>query len=56
MTDKQLLEFIHARLVKVHGENPLYDYMFKFKDIIDSIPPDWTTIKKMVIEQRIGSE
>lgn len=30
------LEWIYDRLIHVHGENPNYDYMLKFKEIIDS--------------------
>lgn len=34
---KKHLEFLYLRLIKVHGENENYDYMIKFKEIIDSI-------------------
>ena len=32
---KQHLEWIYERLVEVHRENPNYDYMLKFKEIIN---------------------
>ena len=34
MTDNDFLDWIYARMVKVHNENELVDYMQKFKDII----------------------
>lgn len=34
---KEHLQFIYDRLVNVHGENPLYDYMWKLKEIIDKM-------------------
>jgi hypothetical protein len=33
--DKEILEFIYNRMLNVHLENPRYDYMLKFKKIID---------------------
>lgn len=37
MKDKDIkhLEWIYARMVEVHKENPHYDYMNKFREIID---------------------
>lgn len=34
MTDNDFLDWIYARMVKVHNENELVDYMQKFKGII----------------------
>lgn len=34
MTDRQFLEWIHARLEFIHGENPNVDYMLRLKRII----------------------
>tara|TARA_R110000822_G_scaffold2004_8_gene9587 strand:+ start:3032 stop:3340 length:309 start_codon:yes stop_codon:yes gene_type:complete len=34
-TEKQHLRWMFDRLAGVHGENPMYDYMVKFKKIID---------------------
>jgi hypothetical protein len=31
----KVLEFLHARLVNVYGENPNYDYMLNLQEIID---------------------
>ena len=41
--DKEMLTWLYERLVNVHGENENYDYMIKFKDIID----------RMVMETKI---
>jgi len=30
------LEWIYNRLITIHGENPNYDYMLKFKEILDN--------------------
>jgi len=35
MTDKEILEFIYARMVNVHNENPNYDYMLRMRRAID---------------------
>jgi hypothetical protein len=43
MNDADFLRWIHERLVKVHGENPLYDYMHRFRAIIMSLPPERLT-------------
>ena len=37
MSDYELLEFIHNRLVKIHGENRNYDYMHRLRDIINNV-------------------
>ena len=34
---KSHLTFLYNRLMEVYGENKNYDYMKKFKDIIDSM-------------------
>lgn len=31
------LKFLYDRLIHVHGENRNYDYMIKFKEIIDNL-------------------
>lgn len=39
--DRKAIEhliWIYQRMVKVHGENPNYDYMLRLKEIIESIP------------------
>ncbi len=43
MYDKQFLSWLHARLVLVHKEDINYDYMLKFRSIIDIIPEDQLT-------------
>jgi hypothetical protein len=35
--DSEILQFIHDRMVNVHGENPLYDYMHEFRRIIERV-------------------
>jgi len=35
MTDNDFLQWIYNRMVEVHNENELYDYMHKFKGIIE---------------------
>lgn len=37
MTDKEHLEWIYQRLVKVHGESELMDYMHRLKKIIGRV-------------------
>jgi hypothetical protein len=34
-SDIDHLKWIYERLIYVHKENPYYDYMLKFKEIID---------------------
>ena len=40
ISDRRLLIFIHERLVKVHKESELTDYMHRLRDIIIETPPD----------------
>ena len=35
--DKKHLKWIYERLIEVHKENPNYDYMLKFKKIINNL-------------------
>lgn len=35
MNDKNFLEWIYNRMVRVHDENPAYDYMNRFRKIIE---------------------
>ena len=39
MTDKNKkhLQWLHDRLIHVHGEDELYDYMHKFREMIDKL-------------------
>jgi hypothetical protein len=34
-SDLNHLKWIYDRLIHIHGEDPYYDYMLKFKEIID---------------------
>lgn len=43
MFDKEFLEWLHARLEKVHGEDRRVDYMHKLRSIIAATPPDRLT-------------
>jgi len=36
MSDKEFLQWIFQRMCMIHGENVNYDYMHKFKEIIDN--------------------
>lgn len=36
MTNKEFLEWIYERLLHVHKENPLMDYMHKLRAIVDN--------------------
>ena len=40
MTDREILIWIHQRLVKVHGESPFVDYMHTLRDVIHGTPKD----------------
>lgn len=37
-TDREVLIWLHERLVKVHGEKELYDYMHRLRAIIANTP------------------
>ncbi len=43
MKDREFLIWIHERLHKVHEEDPLFDYMWKLRSIIESTPKDIDT-------------
>ena len=43
MNDRDFLIWVHERLVNVHGEDRLVDYMHKFRAIINSIDKDRVT-------------
>lgn len=43
MKDKEFLQWIHTRLVAVHGENPIIDYMHKLQSIINDYDEDKIT-------------
>lgn len=40
MTDREILIFIHQRLVHVHKESKYVDYMHALRDVIYGMPPD----------------
>lgn len=35
--DKEYLQWLYLRLITMHGENSDYDYMIKFKNLIDQL-------------------
>ena len=37
MSDKEFLKWIYERLVEVHNENENYDYMWRFRKIIEQL-------------------
>jgi len=43
MNDREFLMWLHERLVDVHGDNPLMDYMHKLRAIISVIPKQQRT-------------
>jgi len=43
MSDRDFLMWLHERLVHVHGEDRLKDYMHKLRCIIVATPPDRVT-------------
>ena len=40
MTDREILIFIHQRLINVHKESPFFDYMHKLREVIHGMPKD----------------
>jgi hypothetical protein len=36
-SDREFLNWIYERMICVHGEKDIYDYMINFKSIIDSL-------------------
>ena len=43
MKDKEFLKWLHQRLVLVHDENPMVDYLHKLRSIIEATPKDQHT-------------
>lgn len=43
MKDREHLIWIHERLVHVHSESPLHDYMHKLRAIIAATPAEQET-------------
>ena len=35
--DKEFLEWVYDRLVNVHGENPVVDYMQRLQKLVDQL-------------------
>lgn len=48
MTDREILIWIHQRLVKVHGESKYVDYMHALRDVIYGMPKDHDSRGKVV--------
>ena len=42
MKNSEHLQWIFNRLVEVHGENPNYDYMHRFREIINDVKENET--------------
>ena len=40
MTDREILIFIHQRLIHVHGESKFVDYMHALRGVIHGMPKD----------------
>lgn len=47
MNDVDFLCWIHERLVNVHGEDPLFDYMHRLRDIIANTPQEQRSVAKV---------
>lgn len=43
MKDKEFLQWMHDRLIYVHGENKNVDYLHKLRCIIETIDEDQST-------------
>ena len=43
MKDKEFLQWLHSRLMYVHGEDHNTDYMYKLRAIIESMPSETET-------------
>ncbi|QDM56496.1 hypothetical protein PP996_gp70 [Gordonia phage SheckWes] len=39
-SDREVLKFLHDRLIYIHGENDLFDYMWRLRAIIQATPED----------------
>lgn len=42
-TDREFMAWMHQRLVCIHDENPMYDYMHRFRAIMRQIPEKQTS-------------
>ena len=52
MTDKKFLEWLHDRLVNVHGEIENVDHMHKLRAVIRAIPENQTTPNVALSKER----
>lgn len=43
MKDREFLMWVHERLELVYGDNPLMDYMYKLRSIINATPAEQET-------------
>jgi hypothetical protein len=48
MKDRDFLKWLHARLVVVHGESEIVDYMHKLRAIIAATDPEKVTPNTLV--------
>ena len=54
MKDSEILQWLHNRLVNVHGENRNYDYMHKMREIITQVDLQEQMNEAMVLEPSEG--
>jgi hypothetical protein len=45
--DAEHLQFIHDRMVNIHGENPRTDYMTALQSVVDILNKPETTYEKL---------
>ena len=56
--NRELLIFIHQRLVNVHGESKFYDYMHKLREVINDQPKEGAEMSRIMtaVSQNILDE
>lgn len=48
MKDREFLIWIHNRLTEVHGEDSMFDYIHRFRVIIENTPKDRRSINTIL--------
>lgn len=54
-SDKEFLNWIYERMVCVHGEKDMYDYMINFKSVIDR-QTELASLKKQLLDAKQENE
>jgi hypothetical protein len=50
MKDSEFLQWIYDRLINVHKENELYDYMYRLREIISKLEKQSFSITSRFVE------